>query len=521
MMPRLRARALLRPLRITPLLVALTACAGVSIGANDARPDKATERMLSVGFTDIQDRYIEDLNARTLALAALEGLRKLDPGTEISSVSGQIVLTIDGVYVGSVDEPTGGDAAAWATATARVFAQAKTASSYLKGTRPETLYKAVFDAVLGKLDKFSRYAGREEARENRAARTGFGGIGVAIESHREGAKVIAVTTGMAADKAGILVGDRIVAIGEDSIAGQTLRKVVSLLRGPVGETARITVRRDGLNDMLKMTLKRAHIVTNTVFYEPRGESAYVRVTSFNRETEKRLRQALAQAQSEIGESIKGIILDVRNNPGGLLDQAVDVADLFLANGRIISTRGRHPKSEQRFDAKVEVFARGLPVAVLMNGTSASAAEILATALQDHGRAVVIGTTSFGKGTVQTVRRMPNEGELILTWARIYAPSGYALHRLGVLPTVCTSNVEDADSALEKSLNSGAHFTQRDHASRRAADITDENSVKIILSLCPWRPRKGKDVDLEVAERLLAQPALYRRALELARPAAGS
>ncbi len=157
----------------------------------------------------------------------------------------------------------------------------------------------------------------------------------------------------------------------------------------------------------------------------------------------------------------------------------------------------------------------------MNGTSASAAEILATALQDHGRAVVVGTTSFGKGTVQTVRQLPNDGELILTWARIYAPSGYALHRLGVLPTICTSDVEDADSALEKSLNSGAHFTQRDHASRRAADFTDENNAKIILSLCPWRPRKGKDLDLEVAERLLTQPALYRRALELARPAAGS
>ena len=508
-------------LRIAPFLLALAACAGVSSGANEAYPDKATEKMLSVGFADIRERYIEDLNTKSLTLAALEGLRKLDPSAEIASVRGQIVLTIDGALIGSIVEPTSSDAAAWAAAAARMLAQAKTASFNLRSAEPEALYKAAFDAVLGKLDKFSRYAGREEARENRASRTGFGGIGVSIETHKEGVKVTAVTPGMAADTAGILAGDRIVAVDDDSMSGLPLRKVVSRLRGPVGESVRVTVRRDALDDLLILTLKRAHIVTNTVFYEQRGENAYVRISSFNRETEKRLKQALNQAQREIGGNIKGIILDVRSNPGGLLDQAVDVADLFLTNGRIISTRGRHPKSQQRIDAKTDEIGHGLPVAILVNGTSASAAEILAMALQDHGRAVVVGTTSFGKGTVQTVRQLPNDGELILTWARIYAPSGYALHRLGVLPTVCTSNVENADSALERSLKSGAHFTQRDHASRRAADITDENNAKIILPLCPWRARKGKDVDLEVAERLLAQPSLYRRALELARPAEGS
>ncbi len=309
------SRGTLALLRMVPFLLVLAACAGIPGGANDTHPDKATQQMLSVGFADIRDRYIEDLNTKTLALAALEGLSKLDPGAEIASVRGQIVLTIDGAPVGNVAEPTGSDATAWGAATARLLAQAKAASSYLQSAEPEALYKAAFDAVLSKLDKFSRYAGREEARENRAARTGFGGIGVSIEAHEEGVKVTAVTPGMAAEAAGILVGDRIVAVGEDSMAGLALRKVVSRLRGPVGEPVSVSVRRDGLEELLKFTLKRAHIVANTVFYEQRGESAYLRVSSFNRETGKRLKQALDRAQTEIGGSIKGIILDVRSNPG--------------------------------------------------------------------------------------------------------------------------------------------------------------------------------------------------------------
>jgi carboxyl-terminal processing protease len=520
MMRRLDNRTVISFFWMILLLATLGACAGI-FGNAQVLPNKEMEHMLHAVFADIRDKYIEDLSAKSLALTTLEGLQKFEPGARASSERNQIVVRIDGTPVARVAEPSGGDTDLWATAVAQVVAQASIASILLQRADPEAIYKATFDAILGKLDKFSRYAGREEARKNRANRTGFGGIGVTIESHIEGAQVMAVTPGMTADKVGIQVGDRIVAIDDNSVTGRDLRAIVNQLRGPVGKNVRVTIQRDGDTEPLELSLTRAHIVANTVFYEPRGAIAYVRVSSFNRETGTRLKQALRSARRKIGEHITGIILDVRDNPGGLLDQAVDAADLFLTHGRIISTRGRHLNSAQRFDATAEVSGGGLPIAILVNGTSASAAEILATALQDHDRAVVVGTTSFGKGSVQTVRRMPNDGELILTWARFYAPSGYALHRLGVLPTICTSGADDAASVLDKSLNTEAHFTRRDHASRRTADITDENDAKIILSLCPWRPRKGSDIDLEVAERLLAEPALYLRAIELAHPAAGT
>ena len=507
--------------RTLPLLLTITGCTGALEILESAHPNEKTQKILRIGFADIRSRYIEDLNAEVIALSALEGLIKIDPKAKITNKYGNIILAIDGTEVGSVPYPKDRDVGTWAAAVTQLLAQGKKASTYLESAQPEKIYKAAFDAILGKLDKYSRYASREEARVNRATRSGFGGIGISIETHQTGVIVKALTPGMAADLVGVLVGDRIVAVEGELIVGLSLREVVSRIRGAVGDRVSITLEREGLEGTLTLTPKRMHIVVNTVFYEPRGESAYVRVTGFNRETKKRLKKALKIAQIEMGENINGIILDVRSNPGGLLDQAVEVADLFLTSGPIISTLGRHPKSAQSFDAKVETFGGGLPVVVLVNGTSASAAEILATALQDHSRAVIIGTTSYGKGTVQTVRLLPNDGELILTWARIYTPSGYALHRLGVLPTVCTSDIEDAKSALEKSLNTGAHFTRRDHASRRAADITDDNDAKIILSLCPWRPGKENDVDLDVAQRLLAQPALYKRAIELARPAAGT
>ena len=508
-------------LSMVALLTVLGACAGFS-GNVQVAPDAATVRMLHVGFCRNSRQVYRRPGRQVTRTYSFGWAAKFRTRHHGRQRAGSYCLTnrwhtsCQNWSNRQVSIQTCGQ-----RRSHRSWRRASTASDSLLRAGHESIYKTAFDAVISKLDRFSRYAGRDKARENRASRTGFGGIGVTIESHAEGAKVNAVTPGMTAEKVGMQVGDRIVSIEGNPLAGLPLRAIVSQLRGPVGENVRVAIRRDSATDTIKLSLTRAHIVINTVFYEARGDSAYVRVSSFNRETGTRLKQALRRARREIGEHINGIILDVRDNPGGLLDQAVDASDLFLKNGLIVSTRGRHPNSAQRFDATAEVFAGGLPVAILVNGSSASAAEILATALQDHGRAVVVGTTSFGKGTVQTVRHLPNDGELTLTWARFYAPSGYALHRLGVLPTICTSDAEDAESALDKSLKTEAHFTRRDHASRRSADIADENNAKIILSLCPWRPRKDKDVDLEIAERLLAEPALYLRAIELAQPAAGS
>ena len=217
------------------------------------------------------------------------------------------------------------------------------------------------------------------------------------------------------------------------------------------------------------------------------------MTGFNQGTAAELKKTVDRAHREIGPGLKGLVIDLRGNPGGLLDQAVDAADLFIVGGRISTTRGRHPDSFQLFDATKGDIGDGVPIAVLVNGASASAAEVLAAALQDQGRAVLVGSGSFGKGTVQTVLRMPNDGELILTWARLLAPSGYILNKLGVLPTLCTSNAKDAEHVLADSLKDGV--ADRQIALRRGADSANAEMRETIRKFCPWRPRDGGDVDI--------------------------
>jgi carboxyl-terminal processing protease len=223
----------------------------------------------------------------------------------------------------------------------------------------------------------------------------------------------------------------------------------------------------------------------------------LRISSFNQNTTQQVAEDLKAAQQKAGGHLAGIVLDLRDNPGGLLDQAVSLADLFIRQGPIASTTGRHPASRQAFAASGHAVAPEIPIAVLVNGGSASAAEIVAAALQDHGRAVVIGSSSYGKGTVQTVLHLPNDGELILTWARLLTPSGRVLQANGVVPTLCTSALGDDENSIQTALQgAGGPVGARSRQS------------------CPGRPTKPA-VDLKIAERLLGDPRLYSQALQAA------
>jgi carboxyl-terminal processing protease len=242
--------------------------------------------------------------------------------------------------------------------------------------------------------------------------------------------------------------------------------------------------------------------------------AYFKVTGFNRHTAPTLSRLVRDARTEIGPRMKGIVIDLRNNPGGLLTQGIAVADMFLNAGRILTTRGRHPDSLQRFDATGTDIAGGLPLVVLIDGKSASSSEIVAAALQDLGRAVLVGSSSYGKGTVQTVLPLPNDGELILTWAKLYAPSGYALHHLGVIPNVCTSKSADDPAKPINDIRHGDFDPVKVIQSRRQADGMSDSAQAALTQLCPQQTeeRADKDVELEVALKLLADPALMRRSV---------
>jgi carboxyl-terminal processing protease len=393
---------------------------------------------------------------------------------------------------------------------ATLIATAKQASPQLAALPQATIEKAVFDGMTGALDRFSRYSAPEAARDQRAARDGFGGIGITLDTATDNFRVIAVTPHGPADRGGVHPDDQLVAIDGIATAGRSHEEVIRQLRGPIGSAVAVRVLHPHAAQPRDLRVQRALVIVPTVTASRDGDIAVFRIASFNHSTTQRIAEGLADIQRQTGGRLAGVVLDLRGNPGGLLDQAVSLTDLFIHDGPIISTVGRHPASHQYFAAAGDSIAPRTPLVVLINGGSASAAEIVAAALQDAGRAVVVGSTSYGKGTVQTVLRLPNDGELILTWARLVAPSGYSLQTHGVVPTLCTADLGDDERSLEIGLQrvsavSGAGLSPRPRAA------LDEPAWSELHRLCPGRGTSPA-IDLKLAERVLANPKLYSEAL---------
>ena len=470
-------------------------------------------RLFRDGYQDIIDIYIDEVRASDLAVAGLDNLTDLDPDLSVLAQDGWITLSVDGRSIGNIAAPPGDDPEAWGDLTASVLRLGRNRSVLVDAADPEEIYEVVFDGILSELDKFSRYAGRDEARENRASRDGFGGIGVRIRLIDEGVRIISVMENTPAERAGLKDNDIILEIDGETTVDLNQREVVRRLRGPLRSRVALTVGREEAPANLGIEVVRAHIVPQTVTYRRHGDAAVIQLTSFNQSTTRTLREKLDRANREIGPDLTGFVLDLRGNPGGLLDQAVAVSDLFIGDGRIVSTHGRHPDSHQYFDAAPDPddLAKHRPVVVLVNGNSASASEIVAAALQDSGRAVVIGSGSFGKGTVQTVLRLPNEGELTLTWARFHAPSGYALNGRGVIPDICTTGIpsQTADDVLSRLITGGLPIDRS--TQHREVDQDDEAGIAALRATCPAR-QNDAEIDLEVALRLLDRPDLFARAL---------
>jgi len=495
-------------------VLALAACVQLPSAPNSEYSDAYGNRVLSAGFTLISDRYIDPISLHEIALSGMSGLHSLDSQFEVADDGRGARLSYASRPIGTINLPTSQSPDAWSAVTVRAISMARAASPAVGDADAEAIFKAVFDGIVEPLDGFSRYAGTQRATEHRASRDGFGGIGVSVRMEEDSALILSVNeTGPAAD-AKLQADDRLTHIAGEAVAGWTQRQLVDHLRGKIGSQVQFNIKRPGQSESLRFTLTRAHIVPVTVSSRREEDVAIIRVVGFNRETAGKVASAVRTQLNEPGRPLNGIILDLRSNPGGLLDQAVELVDAFLDSGDIISTYGRHPRSLQRFVATFGDLSRGLPLVVLVNGNSASASEVVTAALQDQARAIVIGTNSFGKGTVQTVLQLPNNGEITLTWSRLVTPSGYRLHQLGVLPTICTraeGQVVASDHLLEQ-----VHNEMRARAEQfsrwRATGNQDNSDRESLRGLCP-SDGGSPDTDIAVAKNLLADPALYKELIQ--------
>jgi len=299
------------------------------------------------------------------------------------------------------------------------------------------LIYAAITGMLAALDPHSGFMDAETYREMQERTSGqFGGLGIEVKMEDgAGVRVVRPMDETPASRAGVLAGDLITHLDGNPINDITLQEAVEIMRGPINSEIDLTISREGASDPIIITVTRDVIRLPSITYRTEGTAAYIRITSFSEQTTPGIRKAMTTLKEELGDNYQGVIIDVRNNPGGLLDQSVGVVEAFLDRGEVVITRGRDPNNVQRFTARRGDLADGKPIIVLINGGSASASEIVAGALQDHKRAIILGTQSFGKGSVQTIMPMGQYGAMRLTTSRYYTPSGRSIQATGITPDI--------------------------------------------------------------------------------------
>jgi carboxyl-terminal processing protease len=348
-------------------------------------------------------------------------------------------------------------------------------SDYVEKPDDTHLIEGAINGMISSLDPHSRYMNDSAWHEMQDTTKGeFGGLGIEVTMEDGLVKVVTPMDGTPASKAGILSGDFISQIDDENVQGLTLEQAVNKMKGPVDTKTKLTILRKGNDSPIYVTLTRQIIEVKPVSYRTNGgDIGYIRISSFSEQTGDELKKAIADISKQIPNAA-GYVLDLRNNPGGLLDQAVSVSSAFLARGEVVSTRGRRPEETQRFSAHGGDLTKGKPLVVLINGGSASASEIVAGALHDHKRATLIGTRSFGKGSVQTIIPLGGDhGALALTTARYFTPSGHSIQAQGILPDI--EILQDVPDDLKGRAEMKGEASMRGHLSAEGTEQTGSQS----------------------------------------------
>lgn len=341
-------------------------------------------------------------------------------------------------------------------------------AQYVDEAEDKDLIEAAINGMLHSLDPHSSYLNEESFRDMQVQTRGeFGGLGIEVTMEQGFVRVVSPIDETPAARAGLEAGDFITHLDGESVLGLSLSDAVDKMRGRVGSDIELTIRREEV-EPFDVTVTRDVVRIRSVRNRVEGKAGYIRVTTFNEQTMEGVESSMKKLKEELGDEMIGVVLDLRRNPGGLLDQAVKVSDAFLDRGEIVSTRGRESDDAQRFNAKKGDLAEGLPMVVLINRGSASASEIVAGALQDHKRAVIMGTESFGKGSVQTIMPIAGHGALRLTTAAYFTPSGRSIQKTGITPDILVEQAQIQEAAAASGVR------ERDLRNARDNEGTDQS-----------------------------------------------
>lgn len=482
---------------------------------NAPYPRDEMRLVLGAGFAAILERHLEAATPADLLAWAMTALTEIDPTLAVRRTAREFhLMSGEHTLLARPSPPPAGrygpaSAGGVAADTLTFFQQAAWAASpRLRSVGAPRLIRETFESVFEHLDPFSRYVTPEEAQAARERRTGEAGLGLRLATGRgAGAMIAALTHGGPAAEAGLRVGDRVLAIDGVPLRTRDAGAAAGLLEGPAGSAVRLLVEQE--RRRREVTLLRTLPVGTPVSAERQGEVLLIRVPGFSAQTERQTAAALLAAQAQ--GPVRAIVLDLRGNRGGLLSQAAAVVDIFLGNGEAFRTVGRHPDASRIYTTAPPDLAEGAPLVVLVDGRTASSAEIVAASLGDRGRAAIVGSVTTGKGLVQLVIPLPDGGELLMSWSRLIMPAGWPLQGIGVLPGLCTSGGAEEAARNLAALRAGARPMGLAQAHLRALRLpVSAATAEALRATCP--PGDGQEADLGIARALALDPLALSAAM---------
>lgn len=405
------------------------------------------ENLLEEGIMDVIDLHLEVSDPKTLVERALKGVIQQSSSLNIITYKNAILLEKNHQFLARFTSPYSQDTEEWVNFANTIIAKARQSDPQLSAMSQDSLHKVFFNTILKSLDPYSRYVDPFEANVNRLMREG-NNLGILISKNPTGIVIAALIAQGSAVNAGLKKEDYIIAINGKSLHALDIPQIYQLLYDPSLNPLSLTIQRDH-STPFEITIDQSYHKNTSVKVFVQDKILYIKITNFNELTVPLILDQTTSIITSMQQDLEGVVLDLRSNPGGLLLSAVEVADLFLDQGVITIVKGRNPQSYQFFEAtKGDHFLR-LPTVVIINGRSASAAEILTAALKDNKRAIIIGSTSYGKGTVQTIPSLSNNAEISITWANFYSPNGDPINIKGIIPNLCSHDI--VETTIDKQL----------------------------------------------------------------------
>ncbi len=469
------------------------------------------ENVIATALTFLQPRALDEHSIKDLSLWGLNGLSAIDPSFSIHESNNQLTLQQSQKILENYTLPTDNDIIQWAKIITNISNKSWENSTLIQFANNQGLTQAFFDELFDHMDPYSRYISPNSALTDRNQRgEGEGNIGITIVKEKGYTVISSVNTNGPAWTAGLNVGERIYKIDSKRTYKQPIATINNWLKGNIKSPITLVLG-TGNKKIRIVHLHRENVPPATVFAFTNDNIIILKITSFSNSTAEEINQYLDQAVQDI--KLKGLILDLRGNRGGVLQQAITSAALLLDHGVAATTQGRDQDSNHVWAVQGGDITNNAPIVILVDGRTASAAEILTAALSDHKRAVVIGSTTLGKGLVQTIAQLPDGGELFITWSRVIAPLGWPIQGLGIIPQICTSRGEKfVQLQINELLNDQSSYKQHVIISRKSRFPIEAKEILQIRNACP--PAIGSDADLEMADHLLSNLKLYQKALNM-------